>query len=342
MKATAKKWGIGILVTIVLLRLPALLNYNPYYLHHFTIIFLFSIVVLGYWLIHRTGQVSFAQAGFMMIGAYTTAALQIHLGFNFWFALPLGGVTAGFIALLVGIPTLKLRGAYFFLITFALCEIIRLFYMNAFLEIFGGVEGIREIPGPGKIEIPYLFTLDFTRTMEGYTSYYYLMLFFFAISMLIMWQLDRTRLGKLIVGVRDAEDLSEAIGVPTMAYRVFAFVLAAFITGIAGGLYAAFNTFVDPLSFMIVHSIEYLSFLIIGGPTSVWGPLLGTAVAETFGEMGRGLGLGEFILTGFLMILVVLFFPPGVVGIPKALKRFIDRRRGIIVEEEDAGATTAS
>ena len=333
--------GIGILVTIILLSVPALLNYNPFYLHHITIIFLFSIVVLGYWLIHRTGQVSFAQAGFMMIGAYTTAALQMHLDFNFWFALFLGGVTASIIAFLVGIPTLRLRGAYFFLITFALCEIIRLFFANAFIKTFGGVEGIKGIPGPGIIEIPYIFTLDFNKSMEGYISYYYLIMFFFVISMLIMWQIDRTRIGKLIVGVKDAEELSESLGVPTMAYRVFAFVLAAFITGIAGGLYAAFNTFIDPLAFMIVHSIEYLSYLIVGGPTSVWGPLLGTAVVETIGELGRGLGLGEFILSGFLMMLVVMFFPPGVVGIPKAIKRFINRRRGIIEEEEDQGATTA-
>ena len=341
MNKTANKLGIGILVTIILLSVPALLNYNPFYLHHITIIFLFSIVVLGYWLIHRTGQVSFAQAGFMMIGASTTAALQMHLDFNFWFALFLGGVTASIIAFLVGIPTLRLRGAYFFLITFALCEIIRLFFANAFIKTFGGVEGIKDIPGPGIIEIPYIFTLDFNKTMEGYISYYYLIMFFFVISMLIMWQIDRTRIGKLIVGVKDAEELSESLGVPTMAYRVFAFVLAAFITGIAGGLYAAFLTFIDPLAFMIVHSIEYLSYLIVGGPTSVWGPLLGTAVVETIGELGRGLGLGEFILSGFLMMLVIIFFPPGIVGIPKVIKRIINRRRGIIEEEEDEGATTA-
>ena len=142
--------------------------------------------------------------------------------------------------------------------------------------------------------------------------------------------------------MRDAEDLSEAIGVPTMAYRVFAFAFAAFFTGMAGGIYAAYHTFIDPVTFLIVHSIEYLSFLIVGGPGSVWGPLLGTAVVETLGEAGRGYGLGEFVISGFLMIVVVLFFPAGIVGVPRALKRFIDRRRGIVVEDEEAtGGTTA-
>ena len=92
---------------------------------------------------------------------------------------------------------------------------------------------------------------------------------------------------------------------------------------------------------MIHHSIEHLSFLIVGGATSVWGPLLGTAVVASLAEAGAGFGLGEFVISGFLMMLVVLFFPAGIVGIPRALKRFLDRRRGIIVEDEDAGATTA-
>ena len=92
---------------------------------------------------------------------------------------------------------------------------------------------------------------------------------------------------------------------------------------------------------MIGHSIEHLSFLIVGGAASVWGPLLGTAVVASLGEAGVGYGMGEFMISGLLMMLVILFFPTGIVGIPRTVKRFVDRRRGIIVEEEDAGATTS-
>ena len=233
------RWGLGILCAVVLLAVPMLLNNNPFYLHHITIIFLYSVVALGYWLIHRTGQVSFAQAGFMMIGAYTTAALMHHFDFNFWLALFLGGVVPAVVALVIGILTLRLRGAYFFLVTFAFGEIIRHFFLNVPEPIFGGIEGFKQIPGPGTIEISYLFTLVFDQSAEGNVSYYYLALVFFVVTMLIMRQIDRTRVGKTIVGVRDAEDLSEAIGVPTINYRVFAFVFAAFFTGIAGGIYAA-------------------------------------------------------------------------------------------------------
>ena len=153
----------------------------------------------------------------MMIGAYTTASLTKFVCVSFWLALPLSGVAAAAVAVAIGIPTLRLRGAYFFLITFALGEIIRLFLNNAWTSVFGGVLGISKIPDPSAIEIPYLFTLVFDKTYVGKTSYYYLVVVFFAVTMVVMRQVDRTRVGKTIVGVRDAEDLSEAIGVPTMA-----------------------------------------------------------------------------------------------------------------------------
>ena len=181
MKSLAMRWLLGVLAAIVLLTLPMLLE-NQFYLHHVTIIFLFSVVALGYWLIYRTGQVSFAQAGFMMIGAYTTACLTKYLDFSFWLTLPLAGVVTALVALAIGIPTLRLRGAYFFLITFAFGEIIRLFFNNAWEPGFGGTQGIHKIPDPSTIEIPYLFTLVFDKTYAGNSSFYYLVLVFFIVT----------------------------------------------------------------------------------------------------------------------------------------------------------------
>ena len=129
-------WAIA---GVVLLLLPFLLT-NQYYLHVVIIMLLFSIVSLGMWLIYRTGQVSFAQAGFMAIGAYTVACLTKYLGFSFWIALPLAGVVAAVVAILVGIPTLKLRGSYFFLVTFAMGEAIRQIFNYLWIPVLGGPE----------------------------------------------------------------------------------------------------------------------------------------------------------------------------------------------------------
>ena len=154
MRSRAMKWLLGVLVAVGLLTLPVLLD-NQFYLHHVTIIFLFSVVALGYWLIYRTGQVSFAQAGFMMIGAYTTASLTKFVGREllaraaaFRRRRPRRSRSRS------GSPTLRLRGAYFFLITFAFGEVIRLFFNNAWESVFGGVRGIHKIPDPSALEIP--------------------------------------------------------------------------------------------------------------------------------------------------------------------------------------------
>ena len=138
---------------VVLLLLPFLLP-NQYHLHVVIIMLLFSIVALGMWLIYRTGQVSFAQAGFMAIGAYTVACLTKYLGFSFWIALPLAGVVAAVVAILVGIPTLKLRGSYFFLVTFAMGEAIRQTFNYVWIPVFGGPNGIPQIPVPAPSRYP--------------------------------------------------------------------------------------------------------------------------------------------------------------------------------------------
>ena len=326
---------------VVLLLLPFLLP-NQYHLHVVIIMLLFSIVALGMWLIYRTGQVSFAQAGFMAIGAYTVACLTKYLGFSFWIALPLAGVVAAVVAILVGIPTLKLRGSYFFLVTFAMGEAIRQTFNYVWIPVFGGPNGIPQIPGPGPISIPGLFTVDFGTTYAGKTSWYYLVLIAFIITFLIMRRIDTTRVGKTIVALRDAEELSEAIGIPTMAYRVFAFATACFFTGIAGGIYAAMLTQISPISFTIVQSVEFLAYLIVGGSLSVWGPVIGTVFLEFLGEAVRGFGALEIVLSGFFMILVMLFFPAGLVGLPRLVRRIILKRRGIIEEDPDThGPATA-
>ena len=331
---------LAVITVIGLLFMPKLLT-NQYHLHVVIVTLLFSIVSLGMWLIFRTGQVSFAQAGFLAIGAYTTACLTKYLGVSFWLALPVSGATAAAFAIAVGIPTLRLRGSYFFLVTFAMGEAIRLTLNYVWVPVLGGPNGISRIPGPDPFVIPGLFTLEFGTSYSGKTSYYYLVLFAFIISFLIMRRIDKTRIGRTIVGLQDAEDLSEAIGVRTLSYRVFAFAAACFFTGIAGGIYAGYLSSIGPASFTMLQSLEFFIYIIVGGAVSVWGAVIGTFFIEFLGEAVRGWGELEIVLSGFFTIMVVLFFPSGLVGLPKTIKRFIDRRRGIVDDErKERGAAT--
>lgn len=325
-----------------------LLGGQQYYLHVCLVMVLYSIVAMGLRLIWRTGQVSFAQAGFMAIGAYTAALLTKFADVSFWIALPVAGIVAGLVALIIGIPTLKLRGSYFFLVTFAMGEVIRQFFNYVWTPVLGGPNGIEGIPVPSSVVIPGIHTFVFSGDYAGKTSYYFLALFCFFIAFLVMRRIDTSRVGKTIVALRDSEDLAEAVGIPTMSYRVLAFTVACFFTGVAGAIYGAYLSLISPISFTIIQSMEFLAFVIVGGGASIWGPILGTAVLEIIGEAVRVAGTSEIVgleivLSGFLMLCIMLFLRDGLLSVPRVTKRWINKRRGKIDDDEEAriGGTTA-
>ena len=143
-----------------------------------------------------------------------------------------------------------------------------------------------------------------------------------------MTRIDRSRIGTAIVALYDAPDLCEAVGVPTMYYRVFAFAMACFFAGVAGAVYGSFNPFLHPESFTIIQSIETVSFVIIGGAASVWGPILGVFVVKGIAMGVRGLGAYEIIISGLMMIFVMLVIPEGLVGPAEAGEAIPDAARG--------------
>ena len=155
--------------------------------------------------------------------------------------------------------------------------------------------------------------------------WYYLAFFLLCIAIVIMTRIDRSRIGMAIVALYDAPDLCEAVGVPTMYYRVFAFAMACFFAGVAGAVYGSFNTFLHPESLTIIQSIETVSFVIIGGAASVSGPILGVFVVKGIAMTVRGLGAYEIIISGLMMIFVMLVIPEGLSGLPRRVKRYLTR-----------------
>jgi branched-chain amino acid transport system permease protein len=112
-----------------------------------------------------------------------------------------------------------------------------------------------------------------------------------------------------------------------MQYRVFAFAAACFFAGVSGAVYGSFNTFLHPESFTIIQSIETVSFVIIGGSLTVWGPILGVFVVKGIAMAVRGLGAYEIIVAGMMMIMVMIFIPEGLSGLPRRIRRFLNRRK---------------
>ena len=316
------KWIVSGVIFAFFLTLPIWFK-QEYYLHVLVNVFLHSMVALGLRLLWRTGLVSFGTAGFIAIGGYAAGLLSRDLGFDFWLSLLLGGFAAAFFSILIGIPTLRLKSSYFFLISWATGEIIRLSFLYLFIPFFGGWQGFRKIPTPAPIDIPGIGLIDFSQKAH----WYYLAFFLLCLTVVILIRIDRSRIGTTIEALRDAPDLCESVGVPTMYYRVFAFAIACFFAGVAGAVYGSFNTFLHPESFTIVQSIETVSYIVIGGAVPVWGPILGVFVVKGITLVVRGLGEYEIIISGVMMILVMIFIPEGLSGLPRRLKRYLTKRR---------------
>jgi branched-chain amino acid transport system permease protein len=180
---------VGGIILFVLV--PAAVKGQPYFLH-ILIVTMFHIVLgLSVNFVMRTGQVPLCQAAFMGIGAYTSTILVMRLHWSFWVSFPLAGLIGGVVGILIGWPTLRIKGIHFAMATFAFGEIMRLIFI-AWVGLFGGANGIAGIPAPDPISIPFLFTISFKSKL----SFYYLALVFMLFSLLVFHRLTFSKIGR--------------------------------------------------------------------------------------------------------------------------------------------------
>lgn len=254
-----------------------------------------------------TGQFSLGHAGFMAVGAYTAAGLTTMV-FNsaeglpeelvFMISLLAGGVTAAFAGLLIGIPSLRLKGDYLAIVTLGFGEIIRVILQN--IPALGGSLGISSIP--------------------RYTTFIWTF-GILAVLIFITQNLMRSTYGKGFIAVRDDEIAAESVGVNTTKYKVIAFVIGAFFAGVAGGLYGHYNSLIRPLDFGFLKSVEIVVMVILGGMGSTWGVLFAAALLTWLPEQLRdveiaGIQFREFRMTiySLALILLMIFRPQGLLG----------------------------
>jgi branched-chain amino acid transport system permease protein len=213
----------------------------------------------------KTGQVSLGQAGFMAIGAYASAIMTQKMGLQFALALPVGGVVAGVIGVIVGFPALRIKGVYLLLLTLGLSEIIQVIILS--WDYTGGAQGFRNIP----------FNRD---TMGWCLGLIVVLMIFFA-------RLERSSLGRAMDSIEQDETAAEAMGVDVVRTKLFAFGTGAAIAGLAGALFAHQTTYVDSTTFNILLSVEILTFVVVGGGSTYWGPALGAFVLTLLPQLLR-------------------------------------------------------
>jgi branched-chain amino acid transport system permease protein len=265
--------------------------------------------------INLTGQMSLAQGGMMTVGAYTTTLLVINLGLNSWVALITGGLLAAVVSCLIAFPFSRLKGIYFSMVTIFLAQMI----ITLTQELRGltrGSQGIYNIPKPDAIGIPGLFSISITSA----TDFYYLILVFLALTLLILFAVERSRVGLTFRGIQLADSLSESVGIDTTLYKVAAFSLGGFFAGIIGGYYAQYVSAIAPDTFGFLYAIYTVIYMVVGGSGKFIGPIIGAIVMTVLPEIARPLQQFMPFIFAFVLIVIIFFMPEGLVGLPKKLR----------------------
>ncbi|MEI4488742.1 ABC transporter permease [Frigidibacter sp. MR17.14] len=274
------------------------------------ILFLINLIlVISYRTCTTMGGWSFAHVTMFAIGAYAMALLQTGPGLSFWLILPLAGLAAALVALVIAWPVMRTRQFYFFLSTFAAGEAIRQCFIQ-FRPVFGGIEGISFLSPPED-----LFGLSFYDTR----TYYLMALALAAIAGALLWVFDRGRTGRTVKAMAENENLSAALGIDALALKTLVFCISAFFAGCAGALFAGYNGFVAPTDFTAQVMFKIIAAVIIGGSRSFWGPVIGLVVLTVLEEALTGADQLVPLFWGLTIILTVLFIPSGLEGLARRL-----------------------
>jgi branched-chain amino acid transport system permease protein len=298
---------------------------NPYYLHVLIMAGIFAVLALSLnLLLGYTGQLSLGHAAFFGIGAYASALLTLRLERSVWEGMALAVVVAGVSGWGIGRLALKLRGAYFVLVTISFAGVISLVSVN-WMELTNGPLGLPGVPAP---ELgPWSF-----RTKN---AYYYLVLVAVALSYLVCRRLVASRIGRAFLALRENEALAESVGIDVTRYLVLAAVVSAAMAGLAGSLYAHYTRFVSPEVFLFTYTVTMVIMVVAGGKGTLAGPVVGallfTALPEALREAVSW--QWQMLAYGLLLIVLVYFLPRGIVPAVTALRAA--SRRSLVARQAE-------
>src|SRR5258706_3430041 len=256
------------------------------------------------------GQVSVGHVVFFGCGAYASMAAYSHFALPPLMGIPVGMVASVAIAAVIGVPTLRLSGHYFSMATIAVAELARLIVTN--VDYLGAAVGLS---GP---TVPRtMFDLSFISALP----YYYLFLAVLLITLGITWWMTNSRMGFYLRAIKDSERAARSLGAPASRVKLYAYMLSAGLTSLAGALYSMMFGFVDPESGLgILISVKMLIMAALGGAGLLFGPLVGAAILVPLEEIsnnvlgGKGAGL-TFVVYGAIIVLIARFQPGGILAL---------------------------
>ena len=269
-------------------------SFDDFFFTYQTLIYAVGInglLALSMYVVLAIGQLSLGQAAFMGIGAYVSALLTLKLNAPFAVALGAGMLAPALAAALIGVPTLRLSGVYLALATIGLGEVLRVFYLNS--ETAGNALGLPGIPQQGGAWLIYLCLL---------------------LALGVFMAIGRSRIGRAMEAMREDETAASVMGVNVPLYRVSALVASAVLAGLAGALSADVTSFIGPNEYGFDQAVTILSYALLGGIGSPFGPVLGAIILTLLPEVLRPLHDFRFAVNGLIIVVAVLFMPRGLLA----------------------------
>jgi branched-chain amino acid transport system permease protein len=313
---TKKHWILTILALALLFSLPLFLSGRV--LHFINLVGITMIAAQGLNLLTGcAGQISLGQSAFMAVGAYSSALLCVHCSFPFWLALPSSALISGLVGVVVGTPSLRIKGFYLAMATLAAQMIIPWLIINVRTDLTGGSNAML-------VPAPVLFGFTFSSQQ----SLFYLIIPLTCLTLFLVRNLMRTRIGRAFIAVRDNDLAAEMMGVSLLKYKLLAFFLSSLYAGVAGCLWAHWMRAISPDQFNLLESIWFLGMIIVGGMGSVIGVAFSTLFIKFFDivitlfspsltsfmspqlAQDMAAGLGPFVF-GFIILIFLILEPRG-------------------------------
>lgn len=248
-----------------------------------------AMLALSIYVTLSCGLLSLANAAFMGIGAYTASLLTMQFDMPFPIALAAGGVLPALVALVIGIPTLRLSGVYLAMATLGFGEVVRVIVLN--LDITGGPMGLNGVP--------------------PITEWWHIVLLL-GVTIYALARLRRSKIGRAFEAIKEDEIAARLMGVNVAGYKLLAFVIGAAIAGVAGGLNAHFTFTIGPNNYGFENAVDILTMAVFGGTSNLIGPMIGSTILSLLPEVLRHFKDFRLAINGLILILVVLYLPKGI------------------------------
>ena len=303
---------------------------NPYYLQIFMFFIINAIMGISIYFTLASGQMSLGAAGFMSIGAYVAALMTLKLGMPISVAVVTGGLCALGVAILIGLPTIRLSGLYLAIATLGFGEVVRVVFLN--LEVTNGALGLSGIPSMPQMFAAWLYKADMANIggldtlVLGNLLTIFVLLAVLSLLVAFCVRINNSRVGRAFAAIKADDHAAELMGINVVYYKMAAFVIGAFMAGVGGGLYAHVTNFINPTDFSYHKVVQILLYPVFGGSNVVWGSILGSFILTLLPEVLRFLADYRDIIYGALLVILMIVRPDGI--ITESMETAIARKLG--------------